>query len=144
MKELKRDGCRERCPARYPRRDGAHPFAAPVHGRARLPTRRGRRAGAGIARRALLESPLGPAEIPLLIEVSDSTLDYDRDRKVPLYARHGIPEVWLFDRAAWQVTLYLELSVDRYRKILKPEVGVNVAPALLPELALDWAAVFEV
>ena len=86
----------------------------------------------------------GAADILLLIEVSDSTLAYDRDRKVPLYARHGIPEVWLFDLAARQVTLYLEPSVDGYRKILKPEVGVNVAPDLLPELALDWAAVFEV
>lgn len=33
----------------------------------------------------------------LVIEVSDSTLRYDRDVKVPLYARHGVPEVWIVD-----------------------------------------------
>lgn len=38
-----------------------------------------------------------PADVLLLIEVSDSTLRYDRDVKVPLYARHGIPEVWIVD-----------------------------------------------
>ncbi len=38
-----------------------------------------------------------PADIRLIVEVSDSTLRYDRDVKVPLYARHGIPEVWIID-----------------------------------------------
>ena len=29
--------------------------------------------------------------------MSDTTLRYDRDVKVPLYARHGVPEVWIVD-----------------------------------------------
>ena len=33
----------------------------------------------------------------LLVEVSNSSLRYDRDIKVPLYAKYGIPEVWLVD-----------------------------------------------
>lgn len=33
----------------------------------------------------------------LVIEVSDSTLRYDRNVKVPLYARHAVPEVWIAD-----------------------------------------------
>ena len=37
------------------------------------------------------------SEILLLIEVSDSTLRFDRDIKVPLYARHGVHEVWVVD-----------------------------------------------
>lgn len=36
-------------------------------------------------------------DVLLLIEVSDSTLDYDRNRKIPLYAKHQIPEVWLIN-----------------------------------------------
>lgn len=43
------------------------------------------------------DSNPGPADVLLLIEVSDTTLAYDRRVKVPLYARHGIPEVWLID-----------------------------------------------
>lgn len=38
-----------------------------------------------------------PADVLLLIEVSDSTLRYDLGMKVPLYARHGIRELWVVD-----------------------------------------------
>lgn len=34
-------------------------------------------------------------DIPLVVEVADSTLADDRARKAPLYARHGIPEYWI-------------------------------------------------
>jgi len=36
-----------------------------------------------------------PDEIILIIEVSDSTVKYDRDQKLPLYAEVEIPEVWI-------------------------------------------------
>jgi Uma2 family endonuclease len=36
-----------------------------------------------------------PADVLLLVEVVDTTLRYDRRVKLPLYARSGIPEVWL-------------------------------------------------
>lgn len=34
-------------------------------------------------------------DVPLVVEVSDSTLAEDRGRKARLYAKHGIPEYWL-------------------------------------------------
>ena len=40
-----------------------------------------------------------PADVLLLLEVSDSAADYDRQVKLPLYARAGIAEVWLIDLA---------------------------------------------
>ncbi len=39
----------------------------------------------------------GSEDVLLIVEVADTTLAYDRDIKVPLYARHGIPEAWLVD-----------------------------------------------
>lgn len=36
-----------------------------------------------------------PADVLLLIEVSDSTIDFDRDVKGPLYAESGIVEYWI-------------------------------------------------
>ncbi len=39
----------------------------------------------------------GPADVLLLIEVADSSLRFDRRVKLPLYARFGIPEVWIAD-----------------------------------------------
>ena len=40
--------------------------------------------------------PPTAADILLLVEIADSSLAYDRDIKVPLYGRCGIPETWLF------------------------------------------------
>ena len=37
----------------------------------------------------------GPEDVLLLIETSDSSLSRDRNVKLPLYARYGIPEVWI-------------------------------------------------
>jgi Uma2 family endonuclease len=47
-----------------------------------------------------------PSDVLFLIEVSDSTLAYDRDLKIPLYAAADVPEVWLVDVQARTVTVY--------------------------------------
>src|SRR5262245_33682707 len=39
----------------------------------------------------------GPDDILLIIEVAESSIEYDRDVKAPLYAAAGIPEYWLVD-----------------------------------------------
>ena len=49
-----------------------------------------------------------PADVYLIVEVADSSLRFDRERKIPLYASAGIPEVWLVD--------LFDKSVTRYRK----------------------------
>jgi Uma2 family endonuclease len=41
----------------------------------------------------------GASDVLLVIEVADTSLAYDLGTKVPLYARHGIPEVWVIDAA---------------------------------------------
>lgn len=55
-----------------------------------------------------------PQDVLFLIEVSDSTLAYDRDLKVPLYAAADIPEVWLVDVQAATVTVYREPKGNAY------------------------------
>jgi len=41
----------------------------------------------------------GPADALLVVEVAESSLAFDLGVKVPLYAGHGIPEVWVIDAA---------------------------------------------
>jgi len=48
----------------------------------------------------------GPDDVFLLVEVSDTTLRFDRNRKIPVYAAAGIPEVWIVDLNAAVVTRY--------------------------------------
>jgi Uma2 family endonuclease len=39
----------------------------------------------------------GPEDVLLLVELAETSAEYDRQVKVPLYARWGFPEVWVVD-----------------------------------------------
>lgn len=75
-------------------------------------------------------------DVLLIVEVSDTTLAYDRDVKLGLYARHGIPEVWLLDINAGELTVYREPAEGQYRLIRKPTAAEAVSPTLMPGVAL--------
>ncbi len=81
-------------------------------------------------------APPGPADVLLLIEVSGTTLRYDREVKVPLYARHGIPEVWLVDLEHGELCLYRLPEGGGY---LEQKATSN--PGLTPVAALPGVAV---
>lgn len=44
-----------------------------------------------------LDHQPAPADIGLIVEVSDTSLAYDRKRKLPVYAETGIPEYWIIN-----------------------------------------------
>jgi Uma2 family endonuclease len=54
------------------------------------------------------------ADTLLVIEVADTTAPYDRNVKVPLYAKHGVPEVWIIDLEASIVRFYRRPEGERY------------------------------
>ena len=56
----------------------------------------------------------GPADALLVIEVSRSSLRVDRNVKLPLYARHSVPEVWIVDLEANSVEVYRSPGPDGY------------------------------
>ena len=62
-------------------------------------------------------SGVTPQDVLLLIEVSDSTLRYDRNTKLPLYAASGIPEVWIVDVNKQQLEVYRQPDEDRYQSM---------------------------
>ncbi|MCP5197728.1 MAG: Uma2 family endonuclease [Gammaproteobacteria bacterium] len=80
-------------------------------------------------------------DVLLVIEVSDSTLRYDRDVKVPLYANHGIPEVWLLDIQDRQLEVYREPLNGEYRQRECRRTG-QIAPILYPDAVIDLAELF--
>jgi Uma2 family endonuclease len=81
------------------------------------------------------------AETLLVIEVSDSTLRYDRDVKIPLYARHGIPEVWLVDLQHGDLHFYRRPEDGRYvdQSITKAP-GITTLSAL-PRVEVDLSGI---
>lgn len=63
------------------------------------------------------------ADVLLLIEVADTTLEFDREVKLPLYARHGIPECWLIDVSRNQLSIHREPAEGEYRHVRRPTSG---------------------
>jgi len=78
----------------------------------------------------------------LVIEVSDSTLRYDRDDKVPLYARHGVREVWIVDVQGDTLLVYGDLRDGKYERHAALERPAKVPVTQLPGVTLDLAALF--
>jgi Uma2 family endonuclease len=80
-----------------------------------------------------------PEDVLLLVEVADTSLEFDREAKLPLYAEAGIPEVWLVNLKENLLEVYRDPRGGRYREIrlLSPEE--EVSPTLLPEVSLRWA-----
>ena len=76
------------------------------------------------------------ADVLLIVEVSDSTQRYDRRVKVPLYARHGVPEVWVIDLENRLVHFHRGPSGDAYT-----DVSANGQPGATPVSALPGVAI---
>jgi Uma2 family endonuclease len=58
----------------------------------------------------------GPADIGLLIEVSDATLDRDRGEKQLAYARGGVPTYWIVNLVDCQLEIYTDPAEAGYRQ----------------------------
>jgi Uma2 family endonuclease len=82
-----------------------------------------------------------PQDVMLVIEVADATACYDRDVKVPLYASHGIPEVWLLDIQQRQLEIYRDPAHGQYRQRDCRRTG-QIAPILCPDAVIDLAELF--
>jgi len=82
-----------------------------------------------------------PADVLLLIEVADTSADYDRDVKMRAYARAGICEAWLVELAEGWIEVYREPSPAGYKLLRKVLPGETVSPLAFPDLALAVADV---
>lgn len=70
----------------------------------------------------------GPDDVLLVVEVSDSTLRYDRDVKLPRYARASIPEVcWVVDLQGGAVERHNDPREDGYRRTERARRGQELA-----------------
>ena len=65
--------------------------------------------------RNFADSHPGPEHVVLLVEVADSSLPYDRDRKAGVYARAGIPELWIVDLRERTAVVFTEPDRGRAR-----------------------------
>jgi Uma2 family endonuclease len=78
------------------------------------------------------------ADVLLLIEVSETSLAYDRGVKLALYARFRVPEVWIVDLPGAAVEVYREPKEGAYASRGRLTGGL-LARALVPGVTIDVA-----
>jgi Uma2 family endonuclease len=92
--------------------------------------------------------PAGETPVPLLIvEVSESSLHYDRVRKASLYAMNGIADYWVADVAAKQVEVFRGPVRDAskpygwgYEQVSIFKLQDRIAPLALPKAIVEVSA----
>jgi Uma2 family endonuclease len=78
-----------------------------------------------------------PRDAFLVVEVADTSIEYDLTIKMPLYARHAIPEAWLADLNHGVLRVFRDPGPEGYRTEQIFERGEQVAPAAFPDPAID-------
>jgi Uma2 family endonuclease len=75
----------------------------------------------------------GPADILLVVEIAESSIEYDRDVKARIYAEAGISQYWLADLNANLVSCYSAPHAGTYRSLQQYHRGQTITPQLLPQ-----------
>lgn len=83
------------------------------------------------------------ADVLLLIEVSDTTLKYDQEEKLPLYAKHGVVELWIVDLVSRRLEVYREPRAGQYRVKLERAARDTMSPQAYPTVELDLSKLLD-
>jgi Uma2 family endonuclease len=73
-----------------------------------------------------------PDNVLVVIEVADTSVNYDRNVKLPLYARAGIPEAWLMVLPKELIEVHSQPKDGKYQKVQRLKRGKTlVSPTIL-------------
>lgn len=79
-----------------------------------------------------------PSDTFLAIEVADTSLAYDRQVKLPLYARTGVPEVWIVDLNTEAIEAHTQPSDRGYEQRERITAG-SLSPGAFFDISLELA-----
>jgi Uma2 family endonuclease len=91
-----------------------------------------------ILKRKLYKNHPNTEDVYFLIEVSDSTLRKDRNQKLPLYAKAGIPEVWIVNLIERQIEVYSHPSEGKYKHRSDYALDEEIPLTSFPDIRLQW------
>ncbi|MBW4680372.1 MAG: Uma2 family endonuclease [Microcoleus vaginatus WJT46-NPBG5] len=77
-----------------------------------------------------------PKDIFLIVEVADTTVESDRQLKIPLYAGSGIFEIWLVNINEQLIEIYRQPTAAGYQNIQECRRGQSLSPQAFPEISL--------
>ena len=79
----------------------------------------------------------------LVVEVADSTLRYDRGRKLKAYARASIAELWIVNLKENTIEVYRDPSDERYGSKRIARGNERVAPSAFPDVKITVSKIVE-
>jgi hypothetical protein len=82
----------------------------------------------------------GPGDVLLILEIADSSLDYDRVVKARIYAEAGVADYWLVDLPNARLHVLRDPMEGAYRSIRTLSPGESVAPLAFPGAGVEVAA----
>ena len=89
--------------------------------------------------RSVFPGDLRGYHVLLAIEVGDTSLAYDRGRKIGVYAAFGIPEVWVIDANALITRIHRHLGAEGYRTVFEAGPDEEIAATRAPAVAMCLA-----
>ncbi len=90
-----------------------------------------------IRRRSINDNaPVVPSDVFLLVEVADSSLEFDLGEKLGRYAAAGIPEVWVANLRAGELVVNTEPDGDTYANVRIIPLDGAASPQAFPDVVL--------
>ena len=77
---------------------------------------------------------ISPEDTLLVIEISDTTVRYDRNRKMPLCAKSGVSELWIENLQEDVILVYRKPSPETYATSLAYHRGESISLQAFPEV----------
>ena len=84
-------------------------------------------------------APVLPSDVYLLVEVADSSLEFDLGEKLARYAAAGIPEVWIANLRAGELVVNTDPEGAAYTNVRVIPLDGSVSPQAFPDVALELA-----
>lgn len=81
-------------------------------------------------------------DIFLIVEVADTTAKFDREVKIPLYAKDNIVEVWLVDINEQCIEVYCQPSLNGYQNVQTFQRSQTIAIQAFPDVEIKVDSVF--
>jgi Uma2 family endonuclease len=82
-----------------------------------------------------------PQDILLLIEITDTTLEFDQSVKTSLYASADITEVWLVDLNNQVLEIYREPSPVGYQSVQRFQRNQSISMQAFPKVSFDFSEI---
>ena len=85
-----------------------------------------------------------PSDVLLIVEVGDTSADFDREEKLPLYAGAGVREVWLANLPAQAVEVYTDPLYGEYSARRVFGAGDVLTPTAFPDVRIPVSQILMV